>query len=105
DLSSGVVGASGTVPAEQGERTVILSERHDTQWRATLDGAPLEPVLVDDWAQGFTVPAGASGELDIHRHQPGLVAWQITLYAALALTVLIAIPWRPRSRAVEEMYG
>lgn len=104
-LSSEAVAASGTVPAEQTERTVVLSERYDTRWRATLEGAELQPVTVDDWAQGFTVPAGASGQIDIHRHQPALLAWQITLYAALALTALIALPWRPRSRAVEEMYG
>ena len=104
-LSSGAVEASGTIPADQSERTVVLSERYDTQWRATLAGTQLQPTLVDDWAQGFTVPAGASGELELSRHQPGLLAWQITLYAAVALTVLIAIPWRPRSRAVEEMYG
>ena len=104
-LSSGAVPASGTVPADESERTVVLSERYDTQWRATLAGTDLQPVLVDDWAQGFTIPAGASGELELNRHQPGLLAWQVTLYVALALTVLIAIPWRPRSRAVEEMYG
>lgn len=104
-LSSSVVEASGSLPAEDTERTVVLSERYDTDWRATLEGTELEPTQVDGWAQGFTVPAGASGQLDIDRDQPGQLAWQLTLYAAVALTVLIAIPWRPRSRAVEEMYG
>lgn len=104
-LSSSVVEATGALPAEDDERTVVLSERYDTDWRATLEGTELEPTRVDGWAQGFTVPAGASGQLEIDRDQPGRIAWQLTLYAAVALTVLIAIPWRPRSRAVEEMYG
>ncbi|WP_114855578.1 hypothetical protein [Brachybacterium sp. YJGR34] len=104
-LASGVIDASGTVPVEDAERTVILSERHDTQWRATLDGAALTPVEVDGWAQGFVVPAGEGGEIDVHREQPARLLWQILLYAAVALTALIAIPWRVRTRTAEEMYG
>lgn len=104
-LSSGVIDASGHLPASDQERTVILSERDDGQWRATLDGAELTPVTVDGWAQGFEVPAGAEGEIDLHREQPARLVWQILLGAALALTALISIPWRPRSRDAEEMYG
>nr|WP_245349230.1 hypothetical protein [Brachybacterium fresconis] len=104
-LSSGVIGATGEIPTADAERTVLLSERHDSQWRATLDGAELEPVAVDDWAQGFIVPAGQSGQIDIHREQPARLLWQILLYATIALTVLISIPWRARTRSAEEMYG
>nr|WP_245354779.1 hypothetical protein [Brachybacterium sacelli] len=104
-LSSGIIGATGEIPAADAERTVLLSERQDSQWRATLEGTELEPVTVDDWAQGFTVPAGESGQIDIHREQPARLLWQILLYATIALTVLISIPWRVRSRVAEEMYG
>ncbi|MFC7376321.1 hypothetical protein ACFQRD_13710 [Brachybacterium sp. GCM10030268] len=104
-LDSGVIGAEGTVPAARDERTVVLAERYDTQWEATLEGTELEPVVVDGWAQGFTVPPGTGGDIDIHREQPFRLLWQVGLYAVLALTALIAIPWRVRPRAAEEMYG
>ncbi|MGO3314906.1 MAG: hypothetical protein ACTIMA_14110, partial [Brachybacterium tyrofermentans] len=104
-LSSGVIDATGRIPADSSERTVVLSERADSQWRATLDGTELEPVVVGDWAQGFAIPSGADGEIDIHREQPARLVWQILLYAVLALTIVISIPWRLRTRDAEEMYG
>ena len=97
--------AEGEIPAASEERTVVLSERFDSQWRATLDGTELVPLEVDGWAQGFTVPAGAGGEIDVHREQPLRLLWQLLLYSATALTALISIPWRVRSRTAEEMYG
>lgn len=104
-LASGVVDARGDVPAADVERTVLLSERFDGQWRASVDGRELAPLEVDGWAQGFTLPAGLGGEVVIQREQPALLAWQILLYSVTALTALIAIPWRVRPRTVEEMYG
>lgn len=104
-LASGVIDASGWVPEAEQARTVVLSERHDGQWRATLDGTELTSIEVDGWAQGFEVPAGAEGEIEIHREQPAQLLWQILLYTAVALTALIAVPWRQRTRDVEEMYG
>ncbi|UQN30066.1 hypothetical protein [Brachybacterium kimchii] len=103
-LASGVLDAEGDVAVAQGERTVVLSERRESGWEATLDGEALAPVTVDGWAQGFTVPAGASGHLEIHRQDP----WRLVLAIVLALTVLItavvAVPWRagPGRRRGEE---
>lgn len=104
-LTSAAIDAHGQIPAEDAPRTVVLAERHDTDWRATLDGQELEPVLIDGWAQGFTVPAGASGDLDVHRDQPARLLWQLLLYGAVAVTAVSAIPWRVRTRTAEEMYG
>jgi GT2 family glycosyltransferase len=104
-LASGIIDAHGTLDAAGAERTVVLSERHDTDWRATLDGTELAAIEVDGWAQGFTVPAGAEGELEIHREQPARLLWQLLLYGTTATTALIAIPWRIRTRTAEEMYG
>ena len=104
-LESALIDAHGTLEAEPSERTVVLSERHDSQWRATLDGTELAATEVDGWAQGFRVPAGAEGELEIHRDQPARLLWQLLLYGATGVTALIAIPWRVRTRTAEEMYG
>lgn len=101
-LPSDVIGASAPIEAADSTRTVVLSERADSQWRASVGGEALEPVTVDGWAQGFTVPPGSEGRLEIEREQPWLPLWQAMLATATALTVLIAIPWRGRSRLGEE---
>lgn len=101
-LPSEVIGAARRIDAAAEPRTVVLSERMDSQWRARLDGTDLEPVAVDGWAQGFTVPAGSEGRLVIERDQPWRPLWQAMLAAATGLSVLIAIPWRGRGRLGEE---
>ncbi|MEE1649593.1 hypothetical protein V1260_02180 [Brachybacterium sp. J144] len=103
-LASEAIDVSGRVEPAAEERTVILSERADSGWRASIDGTALEPTTVDGWAQGFVLPAGTGGEISIERAQPLLLAERLLLGAAVLLTVLIAVPWRPRARA-EEMYG
>lgn len=100
-LSSDVISAHGEITPAEGDRTVVLSERYDTQWRATVDGTQLEATRVDDWAQGFVLPAGAEGRIDIVRSQPLTPLWKGVLYGSLLLTALIAVPWRARSRAAE----
>lgn len=104
-LDSTLIGATGELSTSSSERTIVLSERFDTGWRAEAGGHRLEPVLVDGWAQGFVVPAGVSGDVDVHRDQPLTPLWRGLLYAAAAMTALIAIPWRPRSRTSEDLYG
>jgi hypothetical protein len=36
-------------------------------WRATVGGSRLEPTTALGWAQGFKLPAGASGSLEVQR--------------------------------------
>ncbi|PWH05146.1 hypothetical protein DEO23_13765 [Brachybacterium endophyticum] len=93
-LPSGVVDAEGRLDADQGERTVVLSERRESGWEAHLDGAKLTPVTVDGWAQGFTVPAGADGELEIGRDDPRRVVLALLLAVTVLITAVVAVPWR-----------
>ncbi|MGY5765935.1 hypothetical protein ACXET9_12125 [Brachybacterium sp. DNPG3] len=104
-LASSLVGATGSVSSSSAERTIVLSERYDSGWRAEVGGHRLEPVLVDGWAQGFVLPAGVSGDVEVHRDQAFTPLWRGLLYAAVAATGIIAIPWRPRSRGAEDLYG
>ncbi|AXK45532.1 hypothetical protein [Brachybacterium saurashtrense] len=104
-LDSTAVAAGGAVPAAEDGRTLVLAERADSGWRAELDGTALAPTEVDGWAQGFELPADAAGEVTVTRDQPLRLLWQLLLYAATALTAVISIPWRVRSRTAEEMYG
>ena len=103
-IPSGVIGAAGEITASEEPRTLVLSERLDSQWRADVGGTELEPVPVDDWAQGFVVPAGVEGHLVISREQPWLPLWKVLLYGVTGITALIAIPWRGRSRPGEDFH-
>ncbi len=94
--------ASGAVYVnDQGEgRTIVMSERRASAWRAELGGQALRSVS-DSWRQEFIIPDGASGELTItyqpYQHRP----WQIASAVVLVLTGLLALPAR-RRRAEEE---
>jgi GT2 family glycosyltransferase len=58
--------ASGRVDGS-GAATLILPVPADRAWRVSVDGTPLEPTTVFGWAQGFKLPEGVSGELDLRR--------------------------------------
>jgi hypothetical protein len=85
--------------AADGDRRLVLAERADRGWQATLDGHPLEPVAVaeDDWAQAFELPA-EGGRLQVwHAPSSGNWTWWIG-GVLLLLAVLLAIP-SPARRA------
>lgn len=104
-LESGAVTARGDIPAEDSRRTLVLSERRDSGWVATVDGTRLAPVTIDGWAQGFSIPPGAEGTVEVHRMQRFLALWQVLAVFGIGITALIAIPWRVRRGAVEDFYG
>ncbi len=100
-LRSQTVTAQGDISAAEHERTLVLSERAESQWRATVDGTALTPVTVDGWAQGFTIPPGLGGEVLVERHQPAVRIWQVLLLIAVVLTALMALPWRRRPHSTD----
>ncbi len=52
--------------AERDADTVLtVTENANPGWVATLDGRELESVRVDGWAQGFVVPAGSPGTVEL----------------------------------------
>ena len=87
-----------SIPAGSEGRTLVLAERADPGWQATLDGAPLK-AAGEDWTQAWELPA-EGGELDIEYAtvwEPWVEVAQILF---LALTVLLAVPIRAHSGAV-----
>jgi GT2 family glycosyltransferase len=80
-------------------RRLVLAERADSRWRATLDGQPLAAVAGDDWRQVFEVPAGA-GQLRVWYQAD----WRFALAQAvvLALAALLSLPIRRQAGAREE---
>ena len=77
------------------ERTVYLAERADEDWVAKLDGEELAKAD-DAWRAAWTIPAGASGELEIGHfspYQPWLGLGQAVI---AAITLVAALPIRRR---------
>ena len=91
---------SGTrtrIPAGSGTRNLVMVERADAGWRATLDGRPLQPTTVPaqdgSWKQGFAVGA-ESGELVITHTRRSTAAATYVIWAVWALTLVAALPLR-----------
>lgn len=91
---------SGTrtrIPAGSGPRTLVMVERSDAGWRATLDGRRLEATTVPasdgSWKQAFTV-GSEGGELVITHTRTSTAAATYTIWAVWALTLVAALPLR-----------
>lgn len=84
------------LPAAEGEppgRRLVLAERADAGWQATLDGEALTaaPVADGDWNQSFELPE-RGGELRVWHSSPAAAwAWWVP-GILLVLAVLLAIP-------------
>ena len=91
---------SGTrtrIPAGTGTRTLVMVERADAGWSATLDGRRLEATTVPardgSWKQGFTV-GSEGGELVVTHTRRSTAAATYTIWAVWALTLVAALPLR-----------
>jgi arabinofuranan 3-O-arabinosyltransferase len=82
-------------PADTAQ-VLVVHENENPGWKATLDGTPLEKVRVDGWQQGYVIPQGRGGEVDL-RFTPGK-AYRIVLIGGLALVVLLALFAIPRRK-------
>jgi GT2 family glycosyltransferase len=75
-------------------RLLVLAERANSGWRATLDGRPLRSVT-EGWRQTFEV--GASGGHLVVTYQPADRApWLIVQGVVALLALLLAVPVRRR---------
>ncbi len=72
-------------------RSVVLAERYDPRWRATLDGQPLAVSRADGWATAVDVPAGG-GELVVSHAGLLPLLFAVAQAVVLLLTVLLALP-------------
>jgi GT2 family glycosyltransferase len=91
----GVVGRVDTeIAPGDGGRLLVLAERADAGWRATLDGAPLR-VVTDGWRQTFEVGADG-GRLVVEHSTPDRTVWTVAQAVVLLLAVLLALPVRRR---------
>jgi GT2 family glycosyltransferase len=94
-VASQALGAD-TRLADGAQGTLVLAERADPSWHATLDGEPLAAIGDDTagWRQAFQITGG--GRLVVEYRTWWLLPWRIATGAALAGAALAAIPARRR---------
>ena len=96
---------SRTVTIAPGTAAVLTtSENENPGWQATLDGHVLTPVRVDGWRQGFLVPAGRGGTVELRftparPHHAGLALGALGLLVLVAAALVGPRPTRAGSRA------
>ena len=77
------------------EMRLVLAERQDPGWRATLNGRPLEAAADEAWQQSFVLPLDATGRVRVWYQSP--VPWVPLQLTVLGLTALLALPLRRSS--------
>ena len=90
-LPSGHIGAR--LPVDQGAegRLLVLAERADSGWRATLNGEPLDTATLG-WRQAWELPS-SGGELVIG-HGPSVPWPGLVQVAVIGIAIIIALPLR-----------
>lgn len=96
-LASERTRVADAVAASDVERTLTLAVRADPHWRATLDGKELRPTTIDKWKQGFIVPSGAHGRLEVTYSDDLQLGAGVVTVVGLIVCALVAVPRRNRS--------
>ncbi|PAZ17229.1 coagulation factor 5/8 type domain-containing protein [Streptomyces sp. SA15] len=72
-------------------------ENFNDGWKATLDGKELTPVRLDGWQQGWRIPAGAGGAVELS-YEPATTYDAALIGSGVAVAVLLALVlWRRRA--------
>ncbi|MEV3973544.1 DUF3367 domain-containing protein [Streptomyces sp. NPDC050698] len=72
-------------------------ENFNDGWRATLNGKELTPVRLDGWQQGWRVPAGAGGEVELS-YEPATTYDAALIGSGAGIAVLLGLAlWRRRA--------
>lgn len=96
-LPSGIVGAKLRLDDyELSPGTLVLSERANPHWRATIDGKPLV-ATTDGWRQAFELPT-TTGTLRIRWQPDWLIPWWIASAITFTGAVIASVPMRRRVR-------
>jgi arabinofuranan 3-O-arabinosyltransferase len=69
-------------------------ENFNDGWRATLNGRELTPVRLDGWQQGWRVPAGAGGDVELS-YEPATTYDAALIGSGVGIAVLLGLAlWR-----------
>jgi len=84
------------IEAAAHDRLLVLGQSRNDGWRAELDGSELEgPILVDGFANGWWVPAGAEGTAEIVWTPQRAVDVALAV-SAVAVLFTIVLAWRAK---------
>jgi arabinofuranan 3-O-arabinosyltransferase len=78
-----------TIPPHSSDLVLNVHENTNPGWVATIDGTTLTPIIVDGWQQGWVVPAGLSGQVNL-RYQPD-TPYRVGLVVGAVLLLLVAV--------------
>jgi arabinofuranan 3-O-arabinosyltransferase len=78
---------------------LVVHENFNEGWTARVDGRSLEPIRVDGWQQGFVVPAGIAGVVDLSYSPQRVVVAGLTIGAAGVPGLIALAVVRPRGRS------
>ncbi|MFF0199624.1 alpha-(1-_3)-arabinofuranosyltransferase family protein [Streptomyces sp. NPDC005017] len=77
-------------------------ENHNDGWKATLNGRELTPVRLDGWQQGWRVPAGPGGTVQLS-YEPSGTYEAALIGSGVGIAVLIGLAlWRRRAENPDE---
>ncbi len=81
-----------TVPEHAGELVLAVRENSNPGWVASLGGVELTPIVVDGWQQGWIIPAGLSGQVELRyaadgTYRAGLLAGALAVLAVVAFAI------------------
>ena len=85
------------VPPSRSQRVLVVHENSNPGWTAELADQQLRSVRVDGWQQGWVVPAGASGRLNLSFEPAIPYRTGLLLGAALAGALIALALVRPRA--------
>ncbi|TFV45959.1 DUF3367 domain-containing protein [Blastococcus sp. TF02A-35] len=85
------------VGARSATTLLVVPENVNDGWRATLNGVPLPTVQVDGWQQGYVLPPGGPGTVEL-TFEPGTL-YRAALLAGAVAVVVLALMARLASRA------
>lgn len=87
------------LPARSSAGVLTLPQNVNAGWTATLDGEELTPIRMDGWKQGWRVPAGKAGTVELRFAPATPFRVLLALGGVSALIVLAVACWPRRRRA------
>ncbi|MDO4258845.1 MAG: glycosyltransferase family 2 protein [Actinomycetaceae bacterium] len=95
-LPSGPISVATQISVSSAPATILLSERSDPAWQATVNGTPLETLTHPDfpWMQAFAAPQ--SGYVQISHSPWWKWPWRIAVGLAVVACLGAAVPVRRR---------
>jgi arabinofuranan 3-O-arabinosyltransferase len=88
---------SADIPAADHDRWLVLAQSDNDGWKATLDGRALDRTVVDGFANGWLVPAGAAATVELTWTPQRWVDRALVCSALFAMIALV-LAWRGRRR-------